>query len=64
MTDQPTPAEATCGFPGNPGPAGHVHSCQLCPGSPTYWRGKDAESSGHVERACRWTPPANAEATP
>lgn len=30
--------EVVCEFPTQPGKAGHVLGCQLCPASPTYWR--------------------------
>lgn len=58
-----TPAAPSCDFPGKPGEAGHVHACQLCPRSPTYWRGKAAEGSTDTQRSCRWTSPAGAAAT-
>lgn len=59
-----TPSERTCDFPKRPGPAGHVHACQLCPHSPTYWRGSADGGSTDAQRACRWTSPTKAGATP
>lgn len=53
MTQPAPPVGPQCDMPGHPGPAGHVNSCQLCPGSPTYWRGKTDATP--TEPACRWT---------
>jgi hypothetical protein len=45
-------AETACVFPTRPGVAGHVAACQLCPASPTYWRG------GPTTDVCRYDKPA------
>lgn len=44
--------EVVCEFPTQPGKTGHVLGCQLCPASPTYWRGAPTAS------VCRYDKPA------
>ncbi|MFG1659131.1 hypothetical protein ACGFIY_21620 [Micromonospora chersina] len=63
MSEPEKPTTPACLMPGHPGPAGHVNACQLCPASPTYWRGQQ-DNPNDLPRPCNWTPAPATDGNP